>query len=448
MRRTIALLIAAFIWLACRKETPAAQNVQAPQQRELAQERPKSKCAAAIHAGASSEVRIFVLGIGFPEQNGDFDGEDVETTCSAFTTFERDSLTSGKASLVTEKKKLPSATTLRGFSTMANVPCPFLYDDETLEDVVKELPTGFSPTHYAVVVGPNAGTFPSDGCTDGTVMFLPSGADIGTLAHEMGHAIAGLNDEYGGNEDYRGEAFTNRNCSTDKTAFTGTTGTDGMEPCARFNSGIFHPENDCRMLHASRGPFCRVCASFVAKAFEAPALLKRKKEKQEHLPAEVGDAWEKALATSKGLDVIATLRGKTLRVARAMNADPDTLLPQVITGDWFVVAYNKSSEILAVAPLPLEGGGELFPPGRSYPSDPSKPEVPYQPVARLVHFTLLGIDEKSIAGQGLKLRLVRVPNARRDLVVTNALVKTLSTPPFMTFRYELQKPLEMYLSLH
>jgi hypothetical protein len=402
---------------------------------------PPAQCRAAVIQGAPSEVRLFVLGVGFPSASTDFDVIDTARACGAFTLFQSDASSSGKASLATEILRLPAGTSLPDLSIDTTKPCPFQYSTATLSDVATKAGT-FKATHYAVVVGPDIIQQASVdvGCRSATTFFVPSQIGSGTIVHELGHTIAGLYDEYGGNDPYTGNPFTDRNCSTDKKAFRSITGIDGMEPCTNlFRTGIYRPTNSCRMQTASAGPFCKVCAGIIKDTLQAPELLRRTPPS----PASKA-AWEAAHRAEKGLEVVATVdTARTLHVISVVEATPDTILPQVITGEWFVVAFNGERDVVAVAPLSLQGG-EL-PPGRVIPIDERTPESLFQPSAYLLRFTLVGLDSKSVFGKNLDLRLVRVEHARRDLFVTNEVVEELRKPQFTKKVFGLQQPLEDYL---
>jgi hypothetical protein len=404
---------------------------------------PPAQCTAAVIQGAPSEVRLFVLGVGFPSASTDFDVIDTARACGAFTLFQSDASSGGKASLATEILRLPAGTSLPDLSIDTTKPCPFQYSTATLSEVATKAGT-FRATHYAVVVGPDIIHQASVdvGCRSATTFFVPSKIGSGTIVHELGHTIGGLYDEYTGDDPFTGNPFTKRNCSTDKLAFKSITRIDGKESCDRHSTGIYRPTDNCRMLTASSGPFCKICAGVIQSALEAPALLRRTPPS----PAPKA-AWEAAHRAEEGLEVVAIAdTAKTLRVVSAVEAARDTILPQVITGDWFVVAVNGEREVAAVAPLSLQDGD--LPPGEVFPLDARAPESLFQPSAYLLRFTLIGLDSKSVFGKNLDLRFVRVEQARRDLFVTNEVVEELRKAQFTKKVFGLQQPLEEYLRRH
>jgi hypothetical protein len=430
MRRALGVALVSIAAIACKKQM----------ERPLQQIVLTTPCDAALKADAGYEVRLFILGIGFPPATSVFESTDVSRMCGGFTAFQDLSSASGLASLRTEVIRLPEQQSLPGFSIANGAPCPFQYTDETLRNIVQRSSPSFAATHFAVVVGPNFGKFLSDGCTaDGRVIFLPSNTDTGTIVHEMGHAFAGLDDEYGGGGTYRSTAFTTRNCSTVKTTFASVPGSNPREGCAYFDFGVYRPFDFCRMRDSSSDPFDVVCSKYIRDALQANVKIR------EMPPSEAPEApWRVARTATKGLVVTATLTQHEIRVARVLPAHSEDLLPAVVTGDWFVAAFDRGA-ILGVAPLPFIAG-ETFPQGRSYPVGKQNHEVAYDPGVRLVRLVLLGLDEQSIAGRDLELRLVHVNDARRDFILSNHLAEDIAAPAFVTVRYGLQRALESYLA--
>lgn len=436
MRRLVTILCVAIASFKCAKSektAPTAGTRSSPA---------ASQCAAAVLSGAQSEIRLLIIGVGFPKASTDFEAKDVETTCGSFTRFQTDGYAPAKASLLTQSVNLPQGTSLKDLSIDTNSPCPFQYTCKTLKDVASHAPAGFSPTHYAVVVGSDiTHNYVNVGCSDGTTMFLPSGVKIGTIVHEMGHAIGGLYDEYSGRGPFIGK-FTDRNCSTDIAAFVNQTGAQGQLGCNRYDSGIYHPTNNCRMLDPTASPFDKVCSTIIQSALDAPAFLKRTRPS----PA-LAAPWKEAHEATKGLDVLAVTAGSQIEVLSVTPASIELVHPQVVTGDWFAVAVTKSGTIVAAAPIAAREGEQL-PPARRIPYTPRQSEGLFVPAARLVRFTLVGLDQQSVSGKSLELRLVHVPGATHELIVSNAVVSNLGKLEFATTKFNLQKALEEYFSLH
>ena len=146
------------------------------------------------------------------------------------------------------------------------------------------------------------------GCRRGNRLYVTNGVDWDVVAHEYGHGIGGLFDEYShaSKPFYNGIEFgpvvNSRNCSTIlnpqtvvwssaisnpgliiplPTVFNGNSmdpnQTVGMfEGCGTYQRGIYRPVNDCRMK--SNTPlFCPVCLAMmnraVARFFTTPVGL-------------------------------------------------------------------------------------------------------------------------------------------------------------------------------
>lgn len=128
------------------------------------------------------------------------------------------------------------------------------------------------------------------GCQSGKRMYITSGVKWDLVAHEYGHAIAGLFDEYGGEGEYTGRAVNVGNCSTvlDRervawrsliaastpipTELGGGVGaaTVGMfEGCNTYDTKIYRPAENCLMRESDQNPipqFCPVCRPLMTTA--------------------------------------------------------------------------------------------------------------------------------------------------------------------------------------
>jgi hypothetical protein len=112
------------------------------------------------------------------------------------------------------------------------------------------------------------------GCGGGGRQHVTSGVSWSVVAHEAGHGIGGLRDEYAGAGPNTGAPINNRNCSTvldDGTVFWNrfidpatpvpTTFAPGMdsnrtvglfEGCGTKDTGIYRPVHNCRMRDSTR----------------------------------------------------------------------------------------------------------------------------------------------------------------------------------------------------
>lgn len=137
---------------------------------------------------------------------------------------------------------------------------------------------------YVVVILNEAGF---GGCGGGGFQVVTSSSGWDVLAHEYGHGIGGLSDEYSVGGAWTGGAVNGPNCATSAdrtTAFwrrfinpatpVPTTFGAGMdsnrtvgmfEGCATRSTGIFRPVDNCRM-RGNSPPFCPACYMKMKKA--------------------------------------------------------------------------------------------------------------------------------------------------------------------------------------
>jgi hypothetical protein len=143
--------------------------------------------------------------------------------------------------------------------------------------------------HNFVLLICNEGEF--GGCQSGKRMYITSGINWDLVAHEYGHAIAGLYDEYvEKNKTYTGPRINAGNCSTvldrDKVVWgslidaatpiptkpEGSVGpaTVGMfEGCNAYKKKIYRPAENCLMRESEQNPpppFCPVCRPLMTTA--------------------------------------------------------------------------------------------------------------------------------------------------------------------------------------
>jgi hypothetical protein len=123
------------------------------------------------------------------------------------------------------------------------------------------------------------------GCGGGRKLAVTSGENWQTLAHEFGHMVSNLYDEYTGptKPAYTGSSINDKNCSTElnntvvwqglmspgiavppATVYDAMTmdidETVGMfEGCKTYGANIYRPVQNCRMRSENNGEFCPVC---------------------------------------------------------------------------------------------------------------------------------------------------------------------------------------------
>lgn len=129
------------------------------------------------------------------------------------------------------------------------------------------------------------------GCRRGSRLYLTSGSPWDVVAHEYGHAIAGLYDEYtvDGQGDYLGEPINVKNCSvvpnrqkvvwsslidanidipSDQAQNINSNDTVGeFTGCDYAETKIYRPVQDCRM-RSNTPHFCPVCSALMNAAVQ------------------------------------------------------------------------------------------------------------------------------------------------------------------------------------
>lgn len=146
------------------------------------------------------------------------------------------------------------------------------------------------PGYNYVVVILNQDSF--GGCGGGGFQIVPRGVTWEVLAHEYGHGIGGLRDEYSAGGAYTGGPVNGVNCTTfldrsqvfwrrfidPATPFYGSLiasvfgpGMDAnrtvsiFEGCGTRTTGIYRPVNNCRM-RGNSPPYCPACYTWMKKA--------------------------------------------------------------------------------------------------------------------------------------------------------------------------------------
>jgi hypothetical protein len=312
-----------------------------------------------------------------------------------------------------------------------------------LSALVKLTPKKFVPDRYVVVLAGND----NGACSDGTVMFVRANVLAVAVAHEMGHSFAGLMDERGRGDTTFNGCIKWRNCSSDAvhTPWAQTGDVSAFLRCNAFASGIFHPAERCTMNNPNH-PFCAVCKQFVQTALSTGVLGGVlpdgggcDREPSAPVP------WQKAMNAREGVEIVAIIDAeRTITVMEKRDAPEESLRPQFITGDTFVVAYDDTRdgarEIVAVAPLPMDAGSARLM-ARSYAPSYLKAELLVPQTARLIRFTLLGVNLTTLRTKDLRLIVKSLPTAREFLFVDEQTVRQLQPATEEPGGYDLQAAL-------
>jgi hypothetical protein len=157
------------------------------------------------------------------------------------------------------------------------------------EDRIDAAVTGLQRYDFALVL---ANTSDYGGCSRGTRLFVTNGSGWPVVAHEYGHSIGELFDEYSRDDldAYDGSPVRDRNCTTSiarkAIPWTDLIGsgtqlpTEGSDAsivgayagCDGYQHAIYRPAPTCRMNTSLEGPFCPVCSRLMRAALQRPLL--------------------------------------------------------------------------------------------------------------------------------------------------------------------------------
>lgn len=396
--------------------------------------------AGAAAQPAPKEVRLLVIVDGFIASNQPYYKNTVvpKLTDRAFALVKGNSA----AKLIVETRFRPSATLGQSnFGLRYNglrEKCYFDYDQAVLEKVHAEAGT-FRPDRYLVIL---AGNGPG-GCADGTVMFVRENALVKVVAHEMGHSLAGLFDEYGADPSRPAECVRWRNCASDaaNTPWTRSTILGARPGCLGYSTHMFHAAATCLMASTADQAFCPVCEEHLTTA-----LTRGVTPRGLALSANCAEPQQRAVWTPPppppseapgDLEVTAILTEAQIKIlppVRALNADRD---PEVVTGDILAVA-RMNGKIVGIQPLAIDSvGSEAILTARSGTGTFER-RVPRE--ARLIRFTLFGVTrQQALSAPKLQLVLYRSSIARSSFYV-DAQTLQLLTDANVIKVYDLKDP--------
>lgn len=162
--------------------------------------------------------------------------------------------------------------------------CWMEYSSQTESLILSALNANVPNYDYVLVIMNHDGF---GGCGGGGRQHVTRGVAWPVVAHEYGHGIGALWDEYAGAGAYTGDASNTRNCSTvvnKSTVFwnrfinpstpvptTFGPGLDGnrtvgiYQGCGTRDTGIYRPVNNCRM-RGNTPNYCPVCQMLMRKA--------------------------------------------------------------------------------------------------------------------------------------------------------------------------------------
>lgn len=122
------------------------------------------------------------------------------------------------------------------------------------------------------------------GCGGGPAIYATNNLSAGVLAHELGHSLADLRDEYGGKRKLdRRPARRNCTSTLDPSKMPWPVNTDQLpsdglhDPnivgaytgCDHVDQGLYRPTFSCRMGRDTSAEFCTVCRDWIVKELKA-----------------------------------------------------------------------------------------------------------------------------------------------------------------------------------
>jgi len=153
-----------------------------------------------------------------------------------------------------------------GFKSELSGDCEVSSMGNATAAAVEKVAAAVNPKRIAVLGNYTLAT----GCTDFNWTYLYTRANARTVAHEFGHLVAGLYDEYvlhtGSDPD---APITTKNCSTNLSSPHWTTlGLGLIAPfptgCDTWSTSIARPTDTCLMK--DYGLFCKVCKYYIGRA--------------------------------------------------------------------------------------------------------------------------------------------------------------------------------------
>lgn len=414
------LLVTAAVLLAsgCRKEEAVSETPA------VEKGRPTSAPTAVVR----KEVRVLLVADGFNDTPGirNF----VDTTLksrieSAFHRLPGTEEPDGARILVKTSfvEGASTAVSALGITFSQYDPCYFVYDTTVLDKITKRDPV-FNADAYAVIVGGTEEV--GNGCADGKVFFLREvkSEDESAIAHEMGHALAGLYDEYAGNPIPQSGCVRWRNCTTTPRAPQWPLATGTVEGCNEHNLGVYRPTNSCIMLDHGHSDFCSVCKSNLIEVLKGTGSIGQQPPSDGGCVVPDAKPWKDAREATYGIDVLAIVDNKQyIKVVRAEPADEESLKPRVVTGEWLAVVRNRG-KIVGVTPIAIDDTGNAFR-ARRYPGTSIGRESVVGVSARLLQITLVGMKVEDLDDSQLTLHFQKLADARRFFVVDDAMIARL-----------------------
>lgn len=398
------------------------------------------------------EIRVLIVGDGFTKNDQSLFDAKVPLVKSGIKLLEQTADVTFKFEIELVEAKTTSKSSL-GVEHHGD-PQNCYFDFKGALTNIRALQPDFAPEYFFVIFAKN-GT--GGGCADGNVMIMEYNARQETAAHEMGHALVGLYDERGGKQGEPPQ-INRTNCAVSTTDLPWRHLVDSgalanpYKGCKHYDE-LFRPSDKCGMDLPELN-FCVRCGDLVQQ------VMKRRLVAPPLLPS-VFAVESVANTEFQSIEVVALLTAKgTLEIIDAYVVDARQIASPIIVGDTFAVidATSKragaSREIIAIVPLSIDDGDEsvlvsdadrLPLRARSYSGRDGR-DLLVAVDARLIRFTLVAVDAKTVEARDLKLSLRRLMNPGRGELLTATTRSRLVAAPIRGQIVDVSTPLFQFLA--
>jgi hypothetical protein len=305
--------------------------------------------------------------------------------------------------------------------------CYFELKPNALENAQVQRAPNFEAQRFLIVNNANGGG--AGGCSRGDVMFIAKDVSVDTLAHELGHGLAGLFDERGLQPNDPPPATDARNCSSKPKPDTPWNDFfDGSDRRCNHFAKFFRPTDRCKMQSPRFPDFCDVCKRHLRCVMEKGQL-------GGCVPGMTISFPPRFLKGAKTVtEVVAAVTGDQIDIMSAREIPVAEIEPHIVRGETFAVVYEilspTSRRMVGVGSLPIDAqriGGETKFFARAYgPNDEGIIEDTIVEVPTgVVRLTLVGIPPSQLAGRNLRLEFKYYEQARKAFILNDFLIDEL-----------------------
>jgi hypothetical protein len=243
----------------------------------------------------------------------------------------------------------------------------WLEESQDTDELITQAANQVKKYDYVLVIANEDGY---GGCRRGSRLYVTSGSPWNVVAHEYGHGIAGLYDEYSaqGGGAYSGERINVKNCSVvlnrNNVAWSqlmdqridlpsdGAQNVDSNQTVGEFTgcnyakTAIYRPVRECRMMSIT-SLFCPVCLGLMNDAVR-PYLRGKSSLANLRLPGEPGPPPSEETYINM---VIRISKDQNVAVLKATEVK-GTLIPSQQAAPAYIVAFTKQNEPSLADSLP------------------------------------------------------------------------------------------------